>query len=445
MTPVTTLPARRVGEAGRGRGTPPTAAARPVPASRRHHRHAVTFGPCWVAVRAFRRVPWPAYCRLAGLLRSTGTPPHRPEVPAKGDFNLGEHGIRDIRGRVVSRLSPLTSGRGCRTGYNFRRFTGSPALLAITCAGYLGVIFFGLFCPAESLNMNDFKVSITTTTRRRKLKDGTVREHPQWYCEYREPQTRKRRRRAFVRKRDAEAFRNALLLKVAEGAYVDERKAPAVAQAIDHWLQTKTGTVKASTLKSYKASVTGAIRGPLLVGTKQERADYTESGVAPKGARFLKLLGHVKLTDLNTATIRAWHRTVTEQCGAYTANRAKSHLKSILALAEEDFGIRAPSMPTGLPRVRHKAKKAILTPEHIAKLITAAREDAEHGIFVAFPFLAGTRPSEQLGLLWSEVDFERNVIHIRRIQERDGSLTEMTKTEAGTRDKRAYLVQIEEL
>jgi len=282
--------------------------------------------------------------------------------------------------------------------------------------------------------MNDFKISITTTTRRRKLSDGTMREHHQWYCEYREPQTRKRRRRAFNRKKDAEAFRNALLLKVAEGAYVDERKAPSVAKAIDHWLTTKEGSVKPSTLKGYKVSVNGAIRGPLLIGTKQQRADYTESGIAPKGARFIKLLGHVKLTDLNTAMIRQWHRTVTEQCGAYTANRAKSHLKSILALAEEDFGIRAPSMPTGLPRVRYKAKKTILTPEHIGKLIAAAREDAEHGIYYAFPFLAGTRPSEQLGLLWSEVDFERNLIGIRRIQERDGSLTEMTKTEAGTRD-----------
>ena len=247
--------------------------------------------------------------------------------------------------------------------------------------------------------MNDFKVSITTATRRRKLRDGTLREHPQWYCEYREPQTRKRRRRAFNRKKDAEAFRNALLLKVAEGAYVDERKAPDVSKAIDHWLATKEGSVKPSTLKGYKVSVNGAIRGPLLIGTKQERADYTERGVAPKNARFLKMLGHVKLTGLNTAMIRQWHRTVTEQCGAYTANRAKSHLKSILALAEEDFGIRAPSMPTGLPRVRHKQKKAILTPEHIAKLITAARDDAEHGLYYAFPFLAGTRPSEQLGLL----------------------------------------------
>src|SRR5437867_3659765 len=59
--------------------------------------------------------------------------------------------------------------------------------------------------------------------------------------------------------------------------------------------------------------------------------------------------------------------------------------------------------------------------------------DTEHGIYYAFPFLAGTRPSEQLGVLWKEVDFENNAVRICRIQERDGSLTDMTKTEAGTR------------
>lgn len=282
--------------------------------------------------------------------------------------------------------------------------------------------------------MNGFRISITTTIRRRKLTSGAVSAHQQWYCEYRDPQTRKRRRRAFNRKKDAEAFRNTLLLKVAEGSYVDERKAPDVSKAMDHWLADKVGKVKSSTLRGYKVVAYGAIRGPLLIGTKQQRAEYTETGIAPQGARFLKLLGHIKLTDLNTAMIRQWHRVIVEQCGMYTANRAKSHLKSILGLAEEDFGIRAPSMPTGLARVRNKPKKAILTPEHIAKLVAAAKQDPEHGIYYAFPFLAGTRPSEQLGLLWSEVDFDRNVIRIRRIQERDGSLTEMTKTEAGTRD-----------
>jgi integrase len=282
--------------------------------------------------------------------------------------------------------------------------------------------------------MKEFNVSITSTTRRRKLKDGTVAEYPQYYCEYREPLTNKRRRRAFDRKKDAEAFRNSLLVKVAENNYVDERKAPTVSKALDHWLETKEGNVKASTLKGYKVVVNGAIRGPLLIGTAQERADFTESGIAPSGARFVKLLGDVKLTDLTTAMIRIWHKTVVEQCGNYTANRAKSHLKSILALAEEDFSIRAPSMPTGLARQRHKPKKVILTSEDIARLVAAAKNDAEQGIYYAFPFLAGTRPSEQLGLLWSDVDFDRNVIRICRVQERDGSLTEMTKTEAGTRE-----------
>lgn len=282
--------------------------------------------------------------------------------------------------------------------------------------------------------MIDFRVSITSATRRRTLKSGKVAVYPQFYCEYREPKTGKRRRRAFNRRKDAEAFRNALLVKVAEGSYVDERKAPTVAQAVEHWLQTKEGAVKPSTLMGYRVVANGAIKGPLLVGTTRERADYTESGVAPKDARFIKLLGQVKLPDLTTAMIRVWHKTVTDECGAYTANRAKSLLKTILALAEEDYGIRAPSMPTGLPRVRHKPKKAILTPEQIGKLIAAAKDDAEQGVYYAFPFLAGTRPSEQLGLLWSEVDFEKNVIRIRRIQERDGTLTEMTKTEAGTRD-----------
>jgi integrase len=282
--------------------------------------------------------------------------------------------------------------------------------------------------------MIDFKVSITTTTRRRTLKSGKVAAYDQWYCEYRDPQTRKRRRRAFNRKKDAEAFRNDLLIKVSDGNYFDKRTAPSVSEAIDHWLSTKRGNVKASTLMGYGVVVNGAIRGPLLVGSARERHDYTESGITPEGAQFIPLLGDIKLTELNTATIRAWHRTVTDQCGTYTGNRAKSLLKSILALAEEDFGIRAPSMPTGLPRARHKKKKAILTPEQIAVVVEAARKDLDNGIYYAFPFLAGTRPSEQLGLLWSEVDFDRNVIHIRRIQERDGSLTEMTKTEAGTRD-----------
>ena len=108
-------------------------------------------------------------------------------------------------------------------------------------------------------------------------------------------------------------------------------------------------------------------------------------------------------------------------------------LKAALALAAEDHEFRPPAMPTGLQRQRDKARKAVLTPEEVAKLLAAARDDLDKGVYVAFPFLAGTRPSEQLGLLWDDVDFEANVIRIQRIQLRDGSFSEFTKTAAGVR------------
>ena len=279
----------------------------------------------------------------------------------------------------------------------------------------------------------DISTNITKRLRKRKLQSGALVLHDRYVLNYSDPRSGKRRQEFFERKKEAEARQRDLLNQVAENTYVDPRQAPTVAEAVDHWLTYKDGNVKASTLMGYKV-VCQVIRGPLLIGTCQERAEYTRTGKKPKGARFLPMLGDIKLNELTTAQISSWHRELVEHCGNYTANRAKAQLKSILALAEEDFGVRAPSMPTGLGRARHKPKKAILTPDAIQAVITAAKLDQECGLYYAFPFLAGTRPSEQLGLLWTDVDFDKNVIHIRRIQERDGSLTEMTKTEAGTRD-----------
>ncbi|WP_061933802.1 site-specific integrase [Aureimonas sp. AU22] len=279
----------------------------------------------------------------------------------------------------------------------------------------------------------DFTVKLTKRTRKRKLTSGAIVMQDRYVLNYVDPKSGGRKQLFFEKKKEAEARQRELLAQVAEGTYVDPKAVPMIGEAIDHWLADKEGKVKPSTLMGYKI-VANCIRGPLLEGSPRERFELTANGKKPKNAQFVAMLGALKLTDLTTAAIRAWHRTLVEMVGNYTANRAKAHLKSILALAEEDFGTRAPSMPTGLARARHKPKKTILASKDIQALIKAAKLDDEHGIYYAFPFLAGTRPSEQLGLLWEDVDFEANVIRICRIQERDGSLTEMTKTEAGTRD-----------
>ena len=154
----------------------------------------------------------------------------------------------------------------------------------------------------------------------------------------------------------------------------------------------------------------------------------------PEGSELLPLLGDTPIAELTTAEIRSWHKLITLEVGAFTANRAKQYLAAALALAAEDHEIRPPPMPIRLGRGRMRMKKTILTPEQVAVLLKSALEDKERGIYYAFAFLAGTRPSEQLALLWEDVDFEANLIRICRMQEADGTITNLTKTVAGTRD-----------
>ena len=276
-------------------------------------------------------------------------------------------------------------------------------------------------------------VNLTNRVRRRKQKDGRVIPQLRYVVNYQEPKTGKRRQEFFKKQKEAQARQAELQSQLHSGSYFDARRAPTVAAAVDHYLAERSGKVKGSTLEGYRI-VVQHIKGPLLVGSTKQRAENSRSGQKAEGTKLVQALGPVKVSDLTTAEIRQWHRTVAEISGDYTANRAASHLKAILALAEEDFRVRGPAMPRNLARPRQKQRKAILTPPQVGALLTQARQDPERGIYYAFPFLAGTRPSEQLGLLWQDVDFEANVIHIRRILERDGRSAEMTKTIAGTRD-----------
>lgn len=93
-----------------------------------------------------------------------------------------------------------------------------------------------------------------------------------------------------------------------------------------------------------------------------------------------------------------------------------------------------PPMPSRIGRGRSRPKKAILTPDQVGRLLEAALKDDRKGIYSAFPFLTGVRPSEQLALLWQDVDFDTGLIRIRRVQEQDGTIAEFTKTAAGMRD-----------
>ena len=194
-----------------------------------------------------------------------------------------------------------------------------------------------------------------------------------------------------------------------------------VADAVAAWLETKRGVVRPITFASYEFEI-GYIVGPLLPSEARRAIVRSGVGARPK-ARPIELLGRVKVQELTTRRVRAWHKLISEEVSVYSANKALIKLKAALALAAEDHEFRPPAMPTGLQRQRDKARKAVLTPDEVARLLAAARDDLDKGVYYAAPFLMGTRPSEQLGLMWDDVDFEANVIRIRRIQLRYGALS----------------------
>lgn len=278
-----------------------------------------------------------------------------------------------------------------------------------------------------------FTASVTKRDRKRKLRSGREIVQTRFVVNFRDPQTRQRKQLFFSRHKDAIAMRDAMLASVATSSFADTPSSSlTVADIIDRWLENRRREVKAGTFASYQQAV-HYITGPLLVGSKWDRHKYARTGERPPGSDLVDLLGRVRVADLTTADIRSWNRTVADHVSLYTANVAKKFLKAALSLAAEELHLRVPAMPSQLGRGRPKPRKAILRPAQVGILLEAAEGDSR-GLYYAFPFLTGVRPSEQLALLWDDIDLAAGCIHIRRMQERDGSISEVTKTAAGRRD-----------
>ncbi len=282
--------------------------------------------------------------------------------------------------------------------------------------------------------MDNLKITIGIWKRKRMGSDGKLYRTKKHTINYRCPETGSKVRRSFNTKADAEASRDALLAQYIGGKYFNPNANPTVVEAVEHWMNFKATEIKPQTFKSY-TSLVRIITGPLLQGTPQERTHYALTGEKPhRDTKLLQMLGHCNVSALTTAQLRQWHNQVRLEVGEYTANEVMKMLQSILALCEEDFGVPVCKKPRNLAKRKHKPKKDILNPGEVTELIAFARADKARGIYYAFPFLTGMRASEQLGLLWEDVDFDRSILTVKRVLERDGSTTDQTKTEAGMRE-----------
>ena len=227
-------------------------------------------------------------------------------------------------------------------------------------------------------------------------------EHSAWQADYVDAQG-KRRRKAFAKKKDAEAFLLTARSEVRSGTHVPDSETITVAEAGKLWLQT------------------GAAAG-LERTTMDQRRQHLELHIKP-------LAGDVKLNKLTVPWVRSFQDQLREAGrSAAMVKRVTVSLGSIVADAQaRGLTIRNPVHEASRARSstkpaekRAKAKlvvgRDIPTNDEVRALLAAATGRWRPLLIVAA--FAGLRASELRGLRWADIDLDGGIITVRQRADR---------------------------
>lgn len=211
-----------------------------------------------------------------------------------------------------------------------------------------------------------------------------------------------------------------------------------------------TGKTELEALQKLAEKLATAKRGENVVGGSMTvdawfaewKALYKEpKGLTPKSLamydekyrNYIKpRIGHMKLRDVRDVHLQ---RILNDQAG-----RSSSHMKKLRMVMQEMFK-RArqsrlipfdPAELLELPATTTGGHRAITEMERAAILTVAETHRA--GLWVLTLLYTGMRPGETAALMWSDVDFACNEIHVHAARESGTGTIKAPKTAAGIRD-----------
>lgn len=143
-------------------------------------------------------------------------------------------------------------------------------------------------------------------------------------------------------------------------------------------------------------------------------------------------IGPMKLKDVKEVHLQ---RILNDQAG-----KSYSHVSKIRLVLQEMFSkarktrliVYDPSEDLRLPAVTRGSNRSITQEER--KHILQLAETHRSGLWVLTILYSGMRPGETAALLWKDVDFESNEIHVTKAMESGSGRIKETKTAAGMRD-----------
>ena len=189
------------------------------------------------------------------------------------------------------------------------------------------------------------------------------------------------------RKRDAQKFLTATLREMDLGTFI-EPTSLSVDEYLDKWLESAARPrVSKRTGDGYAALLERYVREPL----GHKRLDNLQP------LDIQKVYGEMQARGLSARVVRHTHSAL--------HNALKQAVKWGMLF-------RNPSDLVELPKVPHKERR-VLSPDEAARFLKAA-DMMPHGLIFEFALLSGMRPEEYLALQWSDIDFERSTVQVRR-------------------------------
>ena len=175
---------------------------------------------------------------------------------------------------------------------------------------------------------------------------------------------------------------------------------------------------------------------------KTEKSTHLTDGTKRNYERFLRIhiypfIGDMKLRDIKASHIRELLFKASDM-SRKSQGVILNILRSVFDMAvDDDIIIRSPVSPKIKPKGAPSEEVLPLTPEQEDALLKAAEGLRVYPI--VFTLLrTGMRRGEVTALMWQDIDFEANEIHIRRHAVPDRSsrpvIVEGAKTDCGVRD-----------
>lgn len=166
----------------------------------------------------------------------------------------------------------------------------------------------------------------------------------------------------------------------------------------------------------------------------EQLSPSTVRGYHNSTKRAVEFFGDLPIAEITTADITKYlHRIARQGFSKKTVKNHKIVVSRIMHFATVECYIKHnPARDAELPRNLAEKKRKAAPPNEEAA-IKSAKDDP--WMLPYFALMTGMRRGEILGLKWSDIDLDRNIINVQRSVWYDGSqpYIKSTKTEAGQR------------